>query len=207
MSSTLAALVTLFVVGLVPLAPTEPVLVGMGVFAASGKLPLLWVVVVAAVACTLSDHLLYVIGRIAGVRALRRLSGKPSVAAANDWLSRRLARWGAPILVVGRWLPGGGTIGAVLTGTLRWRLLRFTPASVIGSTLWSTYVALVGYFGGELTGEPVTGVIISLVIATLLAIGISLSVQRVHRNRMAADAKSSSGGDPLGTGHPAEASA
>jgi membrane protein DedA with SNARE-associated domain len=179
-SSTLAALVTLFVVGLVPLAPTEPVLVGMGVFAASGKLPLLWVVVVAAVACTLSDHLLYVIGRIAGVRALRRLSGKPSVAAANDWLSRRLARWGAPILVVGRWLPGGGTIGAVLTGTLRWPLARFTPASVIGSTLWSAYVALIGYVGGALTGSYVTGLLVSLAIAAALGIGSSIAIQRAH---------------------------
>jgi membrane protein DedA with SNARE-associated domain len=179
-SSTLTALVTLFVVAFVPLAPTEPVLVGMGVFAASGRLPLLWVVVVAAVACTLSDHLLYAVGRIAGARALRRLSGKPSVAAAADWLTRRLARWGAPILVLGRWLPGGGTAGAILTGTLRWPLARFTPASVVGSTLWSAYVAMIGYLGGALTGSYVTGLLVSLAIAAALAIGSSILIQRAH---------------------------
>jgi membrane protein DedA with SNARE-associated domain len=182
------ALLTLFLVGLVPLAPTEPVLVGMGVFAASGRLPLVWVIVVAAVSCSMSDHLLYAVGRIAGVRVLRRLSGKPSVTAANEWLSTRITKWGAPILVVGRWLPAGGTIGSVLTGTLRWRLHRFTPSSVVGGLLWSSYVALIGYFGGAITGEPLTGLLLSLGIAALLGIGFSIAIQRAHhRARPAKD--------------------
>lgn len=185
MGSTLTALITLFVVGLVPLAPTEPVLVGMGVFAASGHLPLAAVIATASVACTLSDHLLYAVGRIAGTRALRRLNRRPAVTAAHDWLSTRVTRWGAPVLVVGRWLPAGGTIGAVLTGTLRWRLARFTPASVIGSTLWSTYVALIGYLGGALTGQPVTGLLVSLAVAAVLGVGVSVLAKRAHRNRLA----------------------
>jgi membrane protein DedA with SNARE-associated domain len=179
-SSTLTALITLFLVGLVPLAPTEPVLVGMGVFAASGHLPLVWVIAVAAVSCSISDHLLYALGRVAGVRVLRRLSGKPSVTAANEWLSARITKWGAPILVVGRWLPAGGTIGSVLTGTLRWRLVRFSPSSVLGALLWSTYVALIGYFGGAITGQPLTGLLLSLGIAAVLGIGFSIVIQRSH---------------------------
>jgi membrane protein DedA with SNARE-associated domain len=180
-SSTVTALITLFVVGLVPLAPTEPVLVGAGVLAASGRLPLIDVIVVAAVACSLSDHLLYVVGRVGGVRALRRLSTRPSVTAAHDWLSTRVARWGAPVLVVGRWLPAGGTIGSLLTGTLRWRLIRFSPASVIGSVLWSVYVALIGYFGGTITGQPVLGLLVSLGIAAVLGLVCSLVVKHAHR--------------------------
>jgi membrane protein DedA with SNARE-associated domain len=182
-SSTLTALITLFLVGLVPLAPTEPVLVGMGVFAASGQLPLVWVIVVAAVSCSISDHLLYAVGRIAGVRVLQRLSSKPSVTAANAWLSARVTKWGAPILVVGRWLPAGGTIGSILTGTLRWRLVRFTPSSVVGALLWSVYVALIGYFGGAITGEPLTGLLLSLGVAAVLGIGFSIVIQRAHHHR------------------------
>lgn len=164
------ALVTLFLVGLVPLAPTEPVLIGMGVFAATGRVPLVAVIVTAAVACALSDHLLYVVGRVAGIRALRRFAGRPTVTAAHEWLSRWITRWGAPVLVVGRWLPAGGTIGAVLTGTLRWRLARFSPASVLGSALWSTYVALIGYFGGTVIGRPVVGLLVSLGVAAVLGV-------------------------------------
>jgi membrane protein DedA with SNARE-associated domain len=197
-SSTLTALITLFLVGLVPLAPTEPVLVGMGVFAAAGHLPLAWVIVTAAVACSLSDHFLYLVGRVAGARALRRLDRRPSVTAAHDWLSTRVTRWGAPVLVVGRWLPAGGTIGALLTGTLRWRLVRFTPASVIGSALWSTYVALIGYLGGALTGQPFAGLLVSLAIAAVLGIGGSIAVKRAHRARLArAAARTSLDDEPL----------
>lgn len=189
-------MVTLFLAALIPLVPTEPVLVGMGVLAASGKVPLPVVILVATVACSLSDHLLYAFGRSAGARALTRF-GRPTMIAATDWLTRHITRWGAPLLVVGRWLPAGGTIGAVLTGTLRWRLARFTPASVIGSGLWSTYVALIGYFGGELTGAPFTGLILSLAIAAVIAIVSALWVKRVHRTRLARAATGDIGDEPL----------
>lgn len=178
----MTALITLFVVGLVPLAPTEPVLVGMGVFAATGRLPLAAVIATAALACSLSDHLLYFVGRLGGASALRRLVTRPSVRAAHEWLTVRVVRWGAPVLVVGRWLPAGGTIGALLTGTMRWRLARFTPASVVGSTLWSTYVALIGFFGGTLTGQSFVGLVVSLGIAAVLGVTCSFVIQRTHRS-------------------------
>ncbi len=179
-------MITLFVVALVPLAPTEPVLVGMGVLAASGAVPLPLVIAVAAVACSMSDHLLYAFGRVAGARALARFGHRTSVLAATDWLTRHITRWGAPVLVVGRWLPGGGTIGAVLTGTLRWRLARFTPASVVGSTLWSTYVALIGFLGGTLTGTPAAGLIVSLGVAAVIGVVSGFLLRRAHRARVAA---------------------
>lgn len=178
-------MITLFVVALVPLAPTEPVLVGMGVLAGEDRLQLPLVILVATIGCSMSDHLLYAFGRVAGVRALARFGRRPSMLAATDWLSHHVTRWGAPILVAGRWLPAGGTIGAVLTGTLRWRLPRFTPASVVGSALWSTYVALMGYLGGELTGAPLVGLGISLAIATVIGIASGILVKRSHRIRLA----------------------
>jgi membrane protein DedA with SNARE-associated domain len=184
-STVLTAMITLFVVALVPLAPTEPVLVGMGVLAASGAVPLPIVIAVAAVACSMSDHLLYAFGRVAGARALARFGRRPTALAAADWLSRHITRWGAPMLIAGRWLPGGGTIGAVLTGTLRWRLARFTPASVVGSALWSTYVALLGYLGGRLTSVPAAGLIVSLGIAAIVGVVSGFLLRRAHRARVA----------------------
>jgi membrane protein DedA with SNARE-associated domain len=192
-------MITLFLAALIPLVPTEPVLVGMGVLAASGKVPLPVVILVATVACSMSDHLLYAFGRVAGARALSRF-GRPTMLAATDWLTHHITRWGAPILVVGRWLPAGGTIGAVLTGTLRWRLARFTPASVVGSALWSTYVALIGYFGGQLTGAPLTGLILSLAIAAVIALASALLLKRAHRIRLARAAAGDIGDEPVTVG-------
>lgn len=182
MATTLTALITLFVVGLIPVAPTEPLLVSMGVLAATGRLPLAAVIVTATLACSASDQLLYGAGRTVNGRLGRRLLARPSVRAAQDWLERRLVRWGPPVLVVGRWLPAGGTVGALLAGTLGWRWSRFVSTSVIGSALWSTYATLVGYVGGTVAGTPLFGLLLSLGLAVLIGLVSSLVLRHGRRS-------------------------
>jgi membrane protein DedA with SNARE-associated domain len=171
---TAATLLTMFVVALVPLAPTEPVLTGMGVLAATEGFSPLSLIAVAALGCTLSDHLLYLLGRLGGGRLLDRLRRRPSVAAAAGWLDGHAERWGVPILIVGRWIPGGGTVGSVLAGTMRWKLSRFTPTSITGSTLWSAYVVLLGYLGGSIIGQPIVGIAVSIGVAVLVGLAAKL---------------------------------
>ena len=190
MSIPIAAAITMFLVAVIPLAPTEPVLAAMGVLAATEHVAPLGAIVIAAIGCSLSDHLLYAIGRFAGGPALTRLRRKPSVDAATEWLIRNSTRWGAPILIVGRWLPAGGTVGSLLAGTLRWPLKRFTPTSLTGATLWSTYVALLGYLGGSIVSRPVIGLVLSLGLAALLGFTASVLLQRAHRRHAAAEAAS-----------------
>jgi membrane protein DedA with SNARE-associated domain len=132
--------------------------------------------------------LLYAVGRFAGGPALARLRRKPAVDAATQWLIRNSTRWGVPILIVGRWLPAGGTVGALLAGTLRWPLKRFTPTSLTGATLWSTYVALLGYLGGSIVSQPLIGLVLSLGLAALLGLTASVLLQRAHRRHAAAEA-------------------
>jgi membrane protein DedA with SNARE-associated domain len=180
MSAT--ALVTVFVVAVVPLVPTEAVLVGMGVLAASTGGSLLGVIAVATVGCSLSDHVLYLLARLAGGRVLGWWGGRSSgAAAAMAWLTRNVTRWGPPALVAGRWAPGGGTAGAMLVGMLRWRLRRFTPTSAVGSLLWSTYAVLLGYFGGSVTGRPVAGLLLSLAVATVVGLLTGVVIRRTQR--------------------------
>jgi membrane-associated protein len=190
MSIPIAAAITMFLVAVIPLAPTEPVLAAMGVLAATEHVAPLGAIVIAAIGCSLSDHLLYAIGRFAGGPALTRLRRKPSVDAATEWLIRNSTRWGAPILIVGRWLPAGGTVGSLLAGTLRWPLKRFTPTSLTGATLWSTYVALLGYLGGSIVSQPVIGLVLSLGLAALFGFTASVLLQRAHRRHAAAEAAS-----------------
>jgi membrane-associated protein len=176
----IATLLTVFVVAVVPLVPTEPMLVGLGVLAAATHTVPVSVIVVAALGCSASDHLLYLCGRCAGGRALRRLARRPAGATVQAWLTRGVARWGASVLVAGRWLPAGGTIGALLAGASRWRLRRFTPASLAGASLWSLYATLLGYFGGSLTRRPLTGLLLSLGVAAALALLTSVLARRTR---------------------------
>ena len=182
-SITDLSLLTMFVVAVVPLVPTEAILTSFAVLVATSHgnpLPLL---AVSAIGCSISDHVLYGFGRFGGARVLDRVSRRPSATAVVDWVSRNIDRWGVPILIAGRWLPAGGTVGAVLAGTLRWKLARFSPTSLAGSTLWSAYVITLGYLGGTVAGDPVTGMILSLGVALLIGFTTSVVVQRNHRRR------------------------
>jgi membrane protein DedA with SNARE-associated domain len=184
-SPTDASLLTMFLVAVIPLAPTEPVLTTLGVLAATGHGSPVALIAVSAIGCSISDHILYGLGRFGGSHVPDRLHRRASSAAAIEWLGRNSNRWGIPILIAGRWLPAGGTVGAVLAGTLRWRLTRFTPTSLVGSTLWSGYVVLLGYLGGTVAGQPLAGMALSLGVAALLGATTSVILQRGHRRRLA----------------------
>ncbi|ONI81946.1 membrane-associated protein [Saccharothrix sp. ALI-22-I] len=177
----MTALVVLFVVALVPLAPTEAVLIGCGVLAASGDLPLAAVIGVAAVGCALSDLVNFAIGRSAGMRALTRFGQRPGPRAVVAWTASKLATRGESILVAVRFVPGGGLVGAILAGSLRWPVRRFAPIAVVGSALWSAYTATLGYFGGQVFTDPLVAVLISFGVATLISVPIGMAVKAAQR--------------------------
>lgn len=166
----LAALITAFVAAVLPVTPTEPTLVGLGALAAFTHVSPLTVILVGGLGCSVSDHLLYAGGRWGGHRILGWLSRGRSTRKVTNWLLDRTGRWGAPIFIGARWLPAGGSAGAVLAGTLRWKLRRFTPVSLIGSMLWACYATMLGYLGGSITGNPLAGLGISLLVAVVLAL-------------------------------------
>lgn len=168
----------LFVVSLVPVLPTEAVLIGMGIAAAQGGTPLAAVIAVAATGCLISDQALYALGRYGGSRVLERISHRRKLAAGLDWLNGRLQQHPRPVLVVARWLPSGGTIGALLAGSLRWPMGEFFTASAMGVTLWTSYVGLLGYAGGQLITEPGISLLLSLGVALILGSAITYGIRR-----------------------------
>jgi membrane protein DedA with SNARE-associated domain len=181
MDAATTSLLVLFVVAVVPLAPTEAVLIGYGVLAAAGELPLGWVIVVAAVGCTLADLVNFGLGRGLGMRALRRFNRSSGSRAVVAWTAGQLADRGESILVAIRFVPGGGIIGAVLAGSLRWPRHRFVPVAVIGSTLWSTYAALLGYLGGQVVAEPLLAIVISLGVALVISVPAGMAIRATQR--------------------------
>ncbi|MEU6645102.1 DedA family protein [Saccharomonospora sp. NPDC046836] len=178
MDVSTVSLLVLFVIAVVPLAPTEVTLVGMGVVAAAQDGPLTPIILVASAGCLLSDYLLYLAGRRGGPRALQRLRRRPNADATLRWLTRRVERRPATALVIARWLPAGGTGGSLLAGSLRWPLPMFLMASAIGVTLWSAYATLLGYLGGTFVQEPFVSLGLSLAIAVVLATTVAVLFRR-----------------------------
>jgi hypothetical protein len=67
---SLAALITAFVVSVLPVTPTEPTLVAMGALTSVTHVSPVGVILVAGLGCSVSDHMLYAAGRWGGGRLL-----------------------------------------------------------------------------------------------------------------------------------------
>ncbi len=192
MSTAAASLVVLFLVAVVPLAPTEAVLIGAGVLAASGEVPLYLVIAVAAAGCLASDMINFTAGRRMGMKALDKVNKNAKARAMVVWTADQLAVRGETILVVSRFLPAGGIVGAMLAGALKWPLRRFLPVAAIGSVVWSLYPATVGYIGGQIIDDAWLAMLLSLGVAMLISVPIGMVWRARNANRTLSYAEASS---------------
>jgi membrane-associated protein len=181
MTTATASLLLLFVVAAVPLAPTEAVLIGCGVLAASGTLSLFSIIVVASLGCTVADVVNFGLGHRFGMRAIRRFSRKPGSRAIVEWTADRLSSQGESILIAVRFVPGGGILGALLAGSVRWPVHRFAPVAALGATLWSGYTAVLGYVGGRIVSDPALALLMSLGVAVLVSIPAGMAIKAAQR--------------------------
>ena len=158
---------------IIPLVPSETLVVTAGVIASAGDLELPLVILCAAAGAVLGDNTVYFIGRHGGDPVKRRFFSSKKGRERIDWADRQLDERGGELIVVARFIPGGRTVTTFTAGfveTFPWR--RFLFFDVIAGLIWGTYTVLLGYFGGKtFEEEPWKGL--------LLAFGISLAVTGV----------------------------
>ena len=120
----------------VPL-PALPIMILAGALAADGRLALIPLCAVALLACVLGDTLWYAAGRRFGARVLRllcRISISPDSCVKQS--ETRFERWGGPLLVIAKFVPGLATMAAPVAGAIRLRWPAFLIYSGAGSLLW-----------------------------------------------------------------------
>ena len=168
-----------------PLVPSETLVVLGGNLASSGDLVLMLVIVSGAVGAVVGDNISYAIGRWVGEHTVKRVFRSQKSRERLEWAERTLDERGAYIILVGRFIPGGRTAVTFSAGyvhTLTWR--RFIVYDVIACTLWATYAALLGYFGGKtFEDHPFWGIALALGIA--LTLGFVVEAVRHLRQRRA----------------------
>ena len=156
-----------------PFVPAEPMLVGAGSYAATGLLQLPLVIGAAASGSLASDLAKYALGRAFGPALLRRLRRYPSAARALEWIESRARRIGPAVIVPSYFVPFGVVAATLLAGALRMRLGPVAVASTVGAALWSAMFVLLGYAGGAVTRDPLTGTLLALPVGLLLAMLLS----------------------------------
>ena len=125
--------------------PAVPTLLVAGALAVGGGPSLPMIVGVAVIGSLLGDLIWYVAGRIYGLRVLQllcRISISPDSCVRQT--ESRFMRWGAPSLVIAKFVPGFATVAPPLAGAMRVTLGPFLGYSAISAALWSGVAAGAG---------------------------------------------------------------
>src|SRR5271157_2839602 len=120
-------------------------LIAAGALAAAGKMGLVVALVLAVTACVLADWPWYEAGRRGGDKVLHfihRLARDPD---AHDRRAKEtFARYGPPILLIAKFVPGLDAVTPPLAGISRTSRLRFLAFDAIGCGLYSGVYAGLG---------------------------------------------------------------
>jgi membrane protein DedA with SNARE-associated domain len=167
-----------------PVLPSETMVVTGGVLAASGDLNLALIMAAGAVGAFLGDNASYGLGRWFGPRAARLLLRGDRGKRAYDWAERTLERRGMVLIAVARFVPGGRTATTFTAGTTGYPWPKFAAAAGIGAVGWGIYNGLIGAIGGKAFEQQAwKGVLLALGLATLSAVLIELVRWLVARHR------------------------
>lgn len=161
-----------------PMLPSETLLILAGVVAAGGELDLALLIPLGALGAFLGDNVSYSIGRTGGKPLVRRLAKRPRFRDQLEWARRRLRAGGGYIVPLARFVPGGRTAVTFSAGALKMSWPRFLLLSAVGATAWSAYSTLIGYFGGQVFAHSEWKAVL---LAFGIAVGVGAAIELVRR--------------------------
>ena len=160
--------------------PSMPMLIVAGAFAAQGQMSLAALLAATVAASLAGDTLWYLAGRRYGYRILRTLC---RVAIEPDSCVKQtesiFERWGAPSLMIAKYVPGFSTVAPPLAGTMQLGFPPFLAYSAVAALLWAALpIALGIVFSNQVElalarlesmGTGALAVIVALVLLYVLA--------------------------------------
>lgn len=183
----LQAVFGLQVLGIVGLpVPDEVLLTVAGTLARAGKLPLAGTLAAAMCGAMVGITISYVLGRVVGLAALRKIVHIPdeSLHRVERWF-RRSGGW---LLTFGYFIPGVRHVTAIAAGSSGLGYAPFAAYAYPGAIVWSSFFVTAGYVLGD-EWRPAYEAIrrnVSVVIAAVaLAYGVYLAIvlARWYRRR------------------------
>ncbi len=125
--------------------PAYPAIIVTAAIATDFAEPLWPVLFVATLAAVLADLLWYAGGKRFGAALLRQMCKLSLSPDSCVGLTRRIyARWGAPSLVVSKYVPGFAAVATTLAGETGTSLRRFVFYDGIGAALWAGGAVVLG---------------------------------------------------------------
>ena len=174
-----------------PVLPSETIVIALGVATAGSADPRIALLVACAAAgAFLGDNLCYVLGRRFGPWIDRRFFRSEKGAKQRAWAIRSLERYGIPLIVACRFIPGGRTAVMLSCGIVRYDRRRFIIATAIAGVIWACYAFFIGRLGGKaFEDKPWAGLLLAfggtLAISALIELVRRLRARWVQRRAAA----------------------
>ena len=167
--------------------PSYPVIIVTGALAANANEALWPVLLVAVVAAVLADLLWFAGGRRFGAALLKlmcRISLSPESCVGQ---TRRIyGRWGAPSLILAKYVPGFAAVATTLAGETGTSWRRFLLYDAIGAALWAGGAVALGAIFHEAVGavlDELERLGHYALIGLLVAIAVFVAVKWWQRHR------------------------
>jgi membrane protein DedA with SNARE-associated domain len=164
---------------IVPVVPTGAVVGAAAAYAMTTdavSLPL--VLAVATVAALLGDLVTFAVCRFGGPAAVRWVA-RGQHADRIEEVRTQFRTHGWQIIVIGRLLPAGRIPVLLAAGALTYPWRRLIPASTLGCVLWAVAYAALGVLSGGIFDSP----LLATLIATLLVLVVSATVNLISTRR------------------------
>jgi membrane-associated protein len=158
---------------LIPILPSETAIITLGVATAGSTDPrIALLVVLAAAGAFLGDNVTYLVGRRLGPFINRRIFAGEKGTKRRAWAEQALEHYGARIIIVCRFIPGGRTAVCLVCGLVGYNRRVFVAATAVAGVIWACYAFFIGRLGGQaFEDRPWAGL--------LLAFGIALAASAI----------------------------
>ena len=180
-SSSPSFYVIIFVIAILdsvlPIVPSETLVIIGGVSAGLGNLWVPIVIVVAASGAFIGDNMSYLIGREASDWVMRRQTRTEKGAARMTKIVEQVHERGGLLLITARFIPGGRTALTLSCGVTRQPSRWFVGWSAVAAIIWGNYAALLGFIGGKSFEENHTT---AFIIAFATAFSITALIEIVR---------------------------
>jgi len=153
----------------IPIVPSETMVIIGGVAAGSGDQNLLAVIAAGAAGAFLGDNTAYLIGDRMSGRIERMAEKRPKWMSRLTWANHQIQVRGGLLLITARFVPGGRTALTLSSGITRQPHRWFMGWIAVAAAIWATYAALLGYLGGRTFEDDHTRAFITAFVAAMAA--------------------------------------
>jgi membrane-associated protein len=163
--------------------PGDSLLVTAGIFAASGHLDLMWLLILASICAVAGDQLGYFIGRTAGHALYKRDDSfffkKKHLQKAHEFYEK----YGGKTIVIARFVPIVRTFAPAVAGAAEMNYRRFFSIDIFGGILWINSMVLLGFSMGRIIGAERLNRNIHLVIVVIVFLSLLPAIIEFLRAR------------------------